>query len=201
METAKKGGALGRPRSFDPDQALESALGVFRQKGYEGTSLTDLTEAMGINRPSLYAAFGNKEELFRKALARYSKDAASGAMCALNGPTARFAAEGLLNAAVTAADCTQHRGCLTVVGALSCSEEGATIQQELCAQRMATQDALRERFLKGQADGDLSADADADALARFIATVHFGLSVQAASGATPEDLRKVVDTALQAWPE
>ncbi|RYG47738.1 TetR/AcrR family transcriptional regulator [bacterium] len=200
MEKVKKGGVVGRPRAFDPDQALEAALGVFKNKGYEGASLSDLTEAMGINRPSLYAAFGNKEELFRKALARYSAGPTSGVVCAMNGPTARYAAERLLHAAVEAAGCPDYRGCLTVVGALSCSEDGAMVQQELCAQRLGIQDALRDRFLKGQADGDLSPSADADALARFIATVHFGLSVQAASGATPENLRKVVETAFEAWP-
>src|SRR4030081_1680148 len=111
----------GRPRSFDTEKALDRALQVFWRKGYEGTSLPDLTEAMGINRPSLYAAFGNKEGLFRKALDRYA-ERSGGLMCeAMKEPSARAAAERLLRATADAlTDPRNPRGCLAVQAALSC---------------------------------------------------------------------------------
>src|SRR5215470_3064206 len=111
--------AMGRPREFDVDQALERALQVFWRKGYEGASLPDLTEAMGINRPSLYAAFGNKEGLFRAVVERYVEGAASCVRQALEQSTARAVAEALLAATIdVVTDSKNPRGCLLVQGAL-----------------------------------------------------------------------------------
>src|SRR6187431_311201 len=119
-----KASRLGRPRAFDRDQALELALDVFWRKGYEGASLSDLTEAMGINRPSLYAAFGNKEELFRKALDRYGEGPASYVAQALAEPTARLVIEKLLTAGASLlGDPKNPRGCLAVQAALCCGDE------------------------------------------------------------------------------
>src|SRR5438093_7941762 len=121
MKLKKDARPRGRPRAFDCDQALDRALQLFWQKGYEGTSLSDLTEAMGINRPSLYAAFGNKEALFRKALDRYAHGPASYVREALNEPTARAVVERLLRATADALrDPRTPPGCLAVQGALAC---------------------------------------------------------------------------------
>src|SRR6266852_3492764 len=118
----------GRPRAFDIDKALDRALGVFWRKGYEGTTLSDLTEAMGINRPSLYAAFGSKEGLFRKALDRYAEGPAAYVREALNEPTARAVAERLLGGAADLLTDPRHpRGCLAVQGALACGEAADSV--------------------------------------------------------------------------
>src|SRR3954463_10083608 len=127
---------MGRPRSFDVDRALEAALAVFWRKGFEGTSLPDLTEAMGINRPSLYAAFGNKEALFRKALDRYAQGPAQYVNEALNAPTARQVVQQLLDGVIEmATDKRNPRGCLMVQAALSCGENAECIRNELAARR------------------------------------------------------------------
>jgi AcrR family transcriptional regulator len=192
----------GRPREFDVDQALDSALHVFWQKGYEGASLPDLTTAMGINRPSLYAAFGNKEELFRKALDRYAEGPAARVSEALNEPTARAAVERLLSATIDLATDPQNPGgCLAVHGALACGKTADSIRLELIARRAASQTALRERFDRAVVEGDLPADVDCADLARYIVTLIHGMAVQAASGASRKDLLRVAEIALQAWPE
>ncbi|CAN5663753.1 TetR/AcrR family transcriptional regulator [soil metagenome] len=200
MEKRERIATVGRPRAFDPDKALEAAMRVFQKKGYEGASLSDLTEAMGINRPSLYATFGNKEELFRKAFDRYAAGPAALGRCALEMPTARGAVEALLYGAASTLANPDHPGCLSVVGALTCSAEGEAIRKELCARRAMGQEALRERFERARTEGDLPSQADPTTLARYISTVMQGMSVQAAGGATAEELRSVVDTALKAWP-
>src|SRR4051812_21366670 len=128
----------GRPRGFDVDRALDRALELFWRKGYEGTSLPDLTGAMGINRPSLYAAFGNKEQLFRKALDRYAEGPAAYVREALDEPTARAVAERLLGGTADLLTDPRHPGgCLTVQGALACGEAAESVRRELAARRAA----------------------------------------------------------------
>jgi AcrR family transcriptional regulator len=192
----------GRPREFDTEMALEKALHVFWQRGYEGASLTDLTEAMGISRPSLYAAFGNKEELFRRALDRYAAKG-PGAIheAALTEATARKVVEHLLRSlAFSLTDPCNPAGCLSVQGALTCSQAADTIKQELCRRRSKGEENLRRRFERAKAEGDLTPDADAGALARYVITVTQGMSVQAAGGASRADLLAVADMAMKAWP-
>jgi AcrR family transcriptional regulator len=193
---------MGRPRSFDVDEALDRAMHVFWHKGYEGTSLSDLTEAMGVNRPSLYAAFGGKESLFRKALDRYAEHPSSYVDEALEEPTARRVAEHMLEGAL---DLQTHPhtplGCLFVQGALAVGEEAAPVRQEVTARRTAGESAIRERFERAIAEGDLPPGTDAAALARYIRTVVYGMAVQAADGASREELRKVAAIALKAWPD
>jgi AcrR family transcriptional regulator len=191
----------GRPREFDVEKALDRALKVFWRKGYEGASLLDLTKAMGINRPSLYAAFGNKEALFRKVLERYVEGPAAYVFKALKEPTARAVAERLLNGSVDLlADRRNPRGCLMVQGALACGEAAEAIRRELIAHRAAGEVAVRRRFARAVADGDLPADADPTDLARYVVTVMRGMAVQAAGGARREELRRVAEMALRAWP-
>jgi AcrR family transcriptional regulator len=191
----------GRPREFDVDKALDRALWVFWRKGYEGASLPDLTKAMGINRPSLYAAFGSKEGLFRKALDRYADGPAAYVREALNAPTARAVAERLLGGAIDlATDRRNPRGCLMVHGALACGEAVESVRRELVARRAATEAAVRRRFERAAAEGDLPADSDPAGLARYVLTVIQGMAVQAAGGAKREQLRPLVKMALRAWP-
>jgi len=192
----------GRPRAFDADEALNRALQVFWRKGYEGTSLSDLTKAMGINRPSLYAAFGDKAALFRKALDRYAEGPAAYVGEALKAPTARGVVERLLHGAVDLlTDPRNPRGCLLVQGALACGETARGVRKELIARRSAGEAALRQRLERAKATGDLPADADPAQLARYVVTVLHGMAVQAAGGANRAELRRVIRTALRAWPE
>jgi AcrR family transcriptional regulator len=184
------------------DKALDCALRVFWRKGYEGASLPDLTKAMGINRPSLYAAFGNKEELFRKALDRYAQGPAAFFLEALEKPTAREVAEHyLIGAAHLLTDPCNPCGCLAVQGALVCGDAADPIRQELISRRAATESAIRERLEQAQSTGDLPADCNAGDLARYLTTVSHGMAVHAAGGARREDLERVVQIALQVWPE
>jgi AcrR family transcriptional regulator len=193
--------AKGRPREFDVDKALDRALHVFWREGYEGASLPELTKAMGINRPSLYAAFGNKEALFRKALDRYAEGPAAYVREALNEPTARAVAERLLGGTIDlVTDRRNPRGCLLVQAALACGEAAESVRRELCARRMASEAAIRQRFERARAEGDLPADTDPADLARYVVTVIQGIAVLAAGGARRAELRRVVVMALRAWP-
>ena len=190
--------AKGRPRSFDMDEALDQALKLFWTKGYEGTSLSDLTQAMGISPPSLYAAFGNKEELFRRALDRYMQEMVD--FCGtLNAPTAREVAERLLHSSADI-DPDRPAGCLLVQAALSCSEASDSVRQELIARRKAGEDALRDRFERAVREGDLPPTADPALLAGYLTVTAEGMAVHATSGASREVLRGIADAALQAWP-
>lgn len=193
--------ARGRPREFDADNALEAALKVFWRKGFEGASLPDLTRAMGINRPSLYAAFGNKEALFRKALDRYAHGPAAYVRQALDEPTARRVVERLLRGAVDVlTDPRNPRGCLAVQGALACGEASDGVRKELNSRRAAGEAALRRRLERARSEGDLPASANPADLARYVTTLVHGMSVQATGGASRAQLRRVADLALQSWP-
>ena len=191
----------GRPRGFDRDAALDRALDVFWRKGYEGASLSELTLAMGINPPSLYAAFGNKEGLLRASLDRYAARRADFMRHVLAAPTARETAERLLRGtADLQTDPDTPPGCLLVQGGLACGTGAEAVPSELAGRRLKTEAALAERFERGKRDGDLAPDADAAALARFVSTVSQGMGVQAASGACRQDLHRIVDIALAAFP-
>lgn len=192
--------AMGRPREFDTIVALDRALEVFWQKGYEGASLPELTAAMGINRPSLYAAFGNKEELFRKALDRYTEKSKARMNDMLSAPTAREGLETLLFSIAEATACPKTpRGCL-LVQALSGGDEAEPMRRELAARRHGTETVLRERFERGIAEGDMPKDANAADLAAFYATLMQGMSVQSNSGASRNDLMRTAQIALKAFP-
>src|SRR5271170_264558 len=156
LAVTRSGAQLGRPRAFDPDTALEAALRMFWRKGYEGTALSDLTAAMGINRPSIYATFGNKEALFRKALDRYSEQMTNYTAEALKEPTAREVAERLMVGTADLLSCPGNpKGCLMVQGALACGDEADPIRKELIARRATGEAALRERFQRAKLERDL----------------------------------------------
>ena len=200
MKRKQTTSTLGRPRAFDAEKALDSAMQVFWRKGYLGTSLSDLTDAMGINRPSLYAAFGNKKSLFRKVLDRYSKGPSVYLSEALREPTARAVVERLFRGVVDLlTDPHTPTTCMWVHGALSCGDD--PLREEFAAQRAAGLAELRSRFKRAIADDDLPADADADALARYVQTVNFGLTVQASTGANRKELLRIVEITLKTWPK
>jgi len=183
------------------DQALDQALQVFWEKGYAGTSIADLTEAMGVNPPSLYAAFGNKEKLFKKALDRYEDLRDQILEEAFAAPTAREAMTRLLEGtAERLGDKCSPRGCLMVQGALSGGEECEAVKQDLAFRRAGVEALIRKRLKRAKREGDLPSNVDAAVLARFVATVMHGMAVQAAGGAAPKELRSIVNTALRAWP-
>ncbi len=192
----------GRPRKFNVEKALDAALLLFWRHGYEGASLAALTKVMGINTPSLYAAFGNKETLFRKALDRYLQKPASYLPSALREPTARRAAEQLFKGAIDMAMDARHPdGCLLVQGALATGPSAESVRQELSLKRAAAETAVRRRLELAVDAGELPADADPAVLARYLITVIWGLSVQAAGGATRTQLEEVAAMAMHAWPQ
>jgi len=199
MKRNKSGMAPGRPRAFDADRALDDAMRVFWRKGYNGTALSDLTQAMGINRPSLYAAFGNKEKLFLRALDRYFNGPSAYAYEALKAPTAFKVVELLFNGNINLLTGPKSLGtCLWVHSAFSCGD--GHLRKEFAAQRTAGHALLRKRFKRAIAEGDLPADADEATLALWALTVNWGLTVQASTGATRSELRRVAAAALKAWP-
>ena len=191
----------GRPRGFDADEALERAMRVFWEKGYEGSSLSDLTSAMGISRTSMYAAFGNKEDLFRWALERYTEGPAEYGARALQEPTARQVATAFLNGSVRATTRPDRpAGCLGVQGCLAAGATARNPREALIAWRNGGASRLRERFQQAVDEGDLPSGTDAALLARYIMTVSNGIAVQAAGGTTRNDLQQVADAALRNWP-
>jgi AcrR family transcriptional regulator len=201
MDTPTPTKQRGRPPAFNHEEALDKAMHVFWAHGYEGASMSDLTEALGVNKPSIYGAFGSKEELFRKTLQRYVQGPAAFVGASLQEPTAYRVAETLLlNAArfLTAKD--HPPGCMVTQGALACGQGSEIIKQELASSRNHFVSVLTARFARAQAENDLPADADPAALARLLATMHQGMAVQAASGASEEELLGVARLALESWP-
>jgi AcrR family transcriptional regulator len=191
----------GRPREFCVDAALAAALRVFWTKGYEGASLSDLTEAMGINKPSLYAAFGNKEALFRKALDLYELEKLAFMHEALNAPTARGVAEQLLRGALALQSSgSGPKGCMGVIHTVACGTEAESIRAEVIARGDKVHRALVDRLERAKADGDLPSHIEPTGLAAYLKALLQGLSLQASAGATPGQLDLLVQTSLAFWP-
>ena len=193
--------AMGRPRSFDMDEALDKAMEVFWRHGYDGATLAELTGAMGIKPPSLYAAFGNKEGLLKAALDRYAHRRAEHIAQIVSASTAREVAERLLfGIADSQTDPKNPPGCLLVQGGLACGAGSENVPFELAAKRAETEAELRDRFARARDEGDLPQAADPAALARFLSSVTAGMGVMAASGADRVALREVAQVALAAFP-
>jgi AcrR family transcriptional regulator len=201
METSVLTPAKGRPREFNVNDALAAALHVFWSKGYEGASLSDLTEAMGITRPSLYAAFGNKESLFRKALDLYEEEKLAYTRRALDAPTVKGVAERMLRGALES-QCSDHepKGCLRVISSVACGTEAEAIRKEVIARRASSFNALVERFERGAAEGDLPPGTDVAGLTRYLIALMQGMAVQAGGGASRAELERLVETSLAVWP-
>ncbi|MFF3754552.1 TetR/AcrR family transcriptional regulator [Streptomyces sp. NPDC002018] len=197
----KPSGPRGRPRGFDADEALERAMLVFWEHGYEGASLTGLTEAMGISTTSMYAAFGNKQELFRKALDRYIAGPSGYLFRALREPTALGVAGAILAGTIRNTTRPAHpHGCLGVQAALAAGDSGQEIRDLLIAWRDDGNTWIRERFQRAVDEGDLPPEADPGLLARYIVTLAHGIAVQAASNVPRDELQRMADAALRGWP-
>jgi len=194
-------GRPGRPRAFEIDEALDRAVEVFWRQGFEGTTLSDLTEAMGISRPSMYAAFGSKEALFERALDRYSQDPGSYGQRALDEPTALRSVHALLHGAVDQTTRSEGPvGCLEVQGCLVGSRAATPARTAAATSRERVVRRLQGRLERAQLEGDLPEKADPALLARYVVTVAHGISVQAAGGASAAELHRVADVALKHWP-
>ena len=192
----------GRPRGFDRAAALAAATRLFWQKGFEATSIADLTAAMGIGSPSLYAAFGSKEGLYTEALRHYCEnyDALvwNGFRTAASGREA--VARYLLDSAAALTGCTADNplGCMVTLSSVG-SEDHAELGERMRVARSVTRDRLLERLTHAAETGELPADADLSALARFFQTVQAGMSILARDGASRAELEAVAQRALCAW--
>ena len=192
---------MGRPRSFAEDAALDAAMRVFWGKGYEGASLADLTEAMGINRSSMYATFGDKEALFRLAIARYAEGPAAYVRKALEQRTARAVVEALLLGALELLTDPSHpRGCLSVQGALACGSHAQAMKEAMIEWRRQGEADIQRRLQRARREGDFAKDVDPGDLARYICTVLSGLAVQATNRSSRAEMARTVDMVLRSMP-
>jgi AcrR family transcriptional regulator len=202
-DEAVAGKPRGRPRSFDRDAALEQAMLIFWRHGYEATSIQELTAAMQIAPPSLYAAFGDKQRLFLEAVARYRTRPGSDADCVLEATSVGRDAIGKM-LELTAQGLTTEglpQGCMLILSALTCSAQAADVQAELASYRRATETAISARLERARDEGEIPPATDVAGMASFSMTVIEGMSVQARDGASRPRLLAVAHAALQAWPQ
>lgn len=202
MKTAIATKVRGRPRKFDKELALDAALKLFMKKGYESTSLTDITEALGINRPSVYAAFGNKETLFSQVIARYNQGPVAYLKQALLEKTSRLVVRKMLMTSVEmlTIKSAQPRGCLAIQSSISAELANVGIQQKIVEALRESELNIKNRFEQAIAEGDLPADVDAWLLTKYVTTIHKGLSIQVSNGSSREELAGVVEIVLKSWP-
>ena len=196
---------LGRPLSFDREAALGRAMHLFWAHGYEATSIADLTAAMGITPPSLYAAYGDKKRLFLEAVALYRAGTGAGSV----------ASDQMIDDAATAADAARQMldgsalhftgpdtpsGCLLATGAISCSAAAADVQAALAGIRQGIEAHLRDKITADMASGEISQDIDADILAAYIMAVIQGMSTLARDGAPRQKLQSLATAVMRGWP-
>jgi AcrR family transcriptional regulator len=197
-EIAKK--QRGRPRTFDKEKALDIVLELFRKKGFDNTSIEDIATALNLNKPSVYAAFGNKEQLFLDALHAY-----------ISGPTAYFhevfseestkelVRQLLLKSIDVLFYFEKPSGCLVVMSTASQELERIGIQQKLISNLQQHQHKLAERFESARKAGELKKDINAERLALYVVTIHKGLSLQAINGSTKAELMELVQQVIDFW--
>jgi AcrR family transcriptional regulator len=192
----------GRPRGYDRDKALDAAMRLFWARGFEATSVHDLTQAMGVTPPSLYSAFGDKKRLFLEAVDRYQAISGPAVQAALTTePTAQGAVHGLMLAAVdTFAGARTPKGCLVVLGAANCAEESTDVADALAARRLAGVQAVRARLAAGEAAGELAEGTDIDALVDLVTATVFGLALKARDGVSRKALKATVEQFIRMWP-
>lgn len=192
----------GRPRAFDRKEALERATRLFWTKGFEATSIADLTQAMGIGAPSLYAAFGSKEALFTEALGHYVETNEGFVWAKFReATTAREAVRSLLSdsaAALTGCVADLPRGCMVTLAAVD-RERHEGLAECLRTARAGTLQRLTERFSRAEAEGELPASTDLHGLARYVQTLQAGMSILARDGADRAELEAVTDVAMAGW--
>lgn len=192
---------MGRPREFEIDDAIEKATALFWRNGYDGTSLSDLTNAIGISPPSFYFAFGSKEALFRKVIERYFTEQSKIVQAALRKPTPRAVVRHFLNGYVDMLTDPLHApGCLAMNSSLPCAG-GDPLREWLAKLREETRRRFRDRFAEARGGAGVPARIDADSLARLVLTIAWGMAVEAQSGASRKDLRRTIALALPAWPD
>jgi AcrR family transcriptional regulator len=193
---------IGRPREFDTAKAVDQALNLFWRKGYEGTTLMDLIESIGVLKPSLYAAFGSKEELFLKALDRYKERLGAAVSPAFTLPSARASLEQYLRGLASFQSAAgTPQGCLLVQGALVGSEASNRVSKTLCESREQGFEIIRSLLARAVKQQELPKNTDIDQLAMFFNAVSHGISVQAVSGIPAEQLHNTISIAMRSWPE
>jgi AcrR family transcriptional regulator len=191
-------GKTGRPISFNKDAALEAAMLLFWEHGFEGTSMADLTRAMGLNPSSIYAAFGDKHALFSLTVKRYLDSRAQYATAALAEPTLEKVIRALFNNTVAFLTTPGHPPtCMTLAGAMGCSVDAAPARDLMTEVRKQNETAIQERFLQARKSGELSKDINVDDYTRYLSSILAGLSVQAANGSTKAELRRTAQMALR----
>ncbi|HEV2729780.1 MAG TPA: TetR/AcrR family transcriptional regulator [Terriglobales bacterium] len=189
---------MGRPRGFDEDAVLEAAMRVFWEKGYEGATMADLTEAMGINRSSVYAAFGDKQSVFHRAMERYREARITYIRQALAQPTLREVIAGLIHGTADFLSTPSNpRGCLLVQGALACGTAAQPVKQAMIDWRKSGEAAVKKRLQQAQSSGELPAEIQPPDFARYLSSIMAGLAVQAVNGATRAELRRAAEIALR----
>ena len=199
QKQADKHAAKGRPREFDTEEALANAMHVFWEKSYAGASLTDLTEAMGITRPSLYAAFGNKDALFKQAFDLYENDQLAYFFAALEAPTAREVVRQMLSGTIDNVS-EESRGCLGVTALISCNDANPDVQQAVQARVDVFREMIIKRFQRAIDEGEFEVPTSAEAMALYLMAVLQGLSIQAGTGASREQLHGAAEATLAVWP-
>jgi len=191
-------GKTGRPIGFDKDAALEAAMLLFWERGYEGTSIADLTQVMGLNPSSIYAAFGDKQALFSNVVKRYVETRAQYAADALSEPTLPKVIRALFNNTVAFLAGSGHPPtCMTLAGSAGCSPDAAPAKDIMTEMRRQNDQAMKERFLSARKAGELPKDLNIEDFTRFISATLAGLSIQAANGATKAELKRTSQMALK----
>jgi AcrR family transcriptional regulator len=191
-------GKTGRPISFNKDAALEAAMLLFWERGFEGTSMADLTQAMGLNPSSIYAAFGDKHALFAHAVRRYLGSRAQYAVKALEEPTLDRVVRALFDNTVAFLTTPGHPPtCMTLAGAMGCSVEAAPARDLMMEVRKQNEAAIKERLLVARKAGELSKDINVDDYTRYLSLLLAGLSIQAANGSSKAELKRTAQMALQ----